>query len=220
MIPPQRNADFAAGMEHVLDVYQRPYDENFPVVCVDETPRQLIGQTRTPVPAAPGRPAREDYEYRRLGTCNVFMATEPLAGRRPTKVTERKTKTAWARFLRDIAERYPDATRITLVMDNLTPPRPGALYETFEPAEAKALRDRLEFVHTPKHGSWLNVAEVELNVMIRQCLNRRIDSIDVLHTEVAAWQAARDRITAKVNWQFTTDDARIKLKRLYPAFDG
>ena len=152
-------------------VYRRPYDANFPVVCMDETPRQLIGETRTPVPPAPGRAAREDYEYRRLGTCNVFMATEPLAGRRQTKVTERRTKTDWARFLRDIAAQYPGATRITLVMDNLNTHRPGALYETFEPAEAKALWDRFEFVHTPKHGSWLNVAEVELNVMIRQCLN-------------------------------------------------
>ena len=158
-------------------------------------PRQLIGETRTPVPAAPGREAREDYEYRRCGTCTVFMATEPLAGR------------------------YPDATRITLVMDNLNTHRSGALYETFEPARAKALWDRFEFVFTPKHGSWLNVAEVELNVMIRQCLNRRIDSIDTLRTEVTAWQAARDRIQAKVNWQFTTDDARVKLKRLYPIFD-
>ena len=219
VIPPQRNADFAAGMERVLDVYRRPYDADFPVVCMDETPRQLIGETRTPVPPAPGRPAREDYEYRRLGTCNVFMATEPLAGRRQTKVTERRTKTDWARFLRDIAAQYPDATRITLVMDNLNTHRPGALYETFEPAEAKALWDRFEFVHTPTHGSWLNVAEVELNVMIRQCLNRRIDSIDTLRAEVAAWQAARDRIQAKVDWQFTTDDARVKLKRLYPTFD-
>ena len=207
-------------MERVRDVYRRPYDANFPVLCMDETPRQSIGETRTPIPAAPGREAREDYEYRRCGTSTVLMATELSAGRRLTKVTERRTKTDWARFLDNIAERYPDATRIALVLDNLNTHRPGALYETFEPAEAKALRDRLEFVHTPKHGSWLNVAEVELNVMIRQCLNRRIDSIDVLHTEVAAWQAARDRITAKVNWQFTTDDARIKLKRLYPAFDG
>ena len=201
VIPPQRNADFAAGMERVLDVYRRPYAADFPVVCMDETPRQLIGETRTPVPPAPGRAAREDYEYRRLGTCNVFMATEPLAGRRQTKVTERRTKTDWARFLRDIAAQYPGATRITLVMDNLNTHRPGALYETFEPAEAKALWDRFEFVHTPKHGSWLNVAEVELNVMIRQCLNRRIDSIDTLRAEVAAWQAARDRIRAKVDWQ-------------------
>ena len=147
------------------------------------------------------------------------MAAEPMAGWRQTKVTECRTKTDWARFLRDIAAQYPGATRITLVMDNLNTHRPGALYEAFEPAEAKALWDRFEFVQTPKHGSWLNVAEVELHVMIRQFLNRRIDSIDALRAEVAAWQAARDRIQAKVDWQFTTDDAHIKLKRLYPTFD-
>ena len=146
--------------------------------------------------------------------CNVFMATEPLAGKRLTKVTERKTKIDWAHFLADIAAHYTHARKITLVMDNLSTHRPGALYEAFPPAQAKALWDRFEFVHTPKHGSWLNVAEVELNVMIRQCLNRRIDSIDVLRDEVAAWQASRDRLRAKVNWQFTTDDARVKLKRL------
>ncbi len=203
VIPPQRNADFVAGMERSarrLPASVRCGNSRW---CAwIETPRQLIGETRTPVPPAPGRAAREDYEYRRLGTCNVFMATEPLAGRRQTKVTERRTKTDWARFLRDIAAQYPDATQITLVMDNLNTHRPGALYETFEPAEAKALWDRFEFVHTPKHGSWLNVAEVELNVMIRQCLNRRIDSIDTLRAEVAAWQAARDRIQAKVDWQY------------------
>ena len=151
---------------------------------------------------------------------NVFMATEPLAGGRMTKVTERKTRIDWARFLDDIAARHADAERITLVMDNLNTHRPGALYEAFPPARAKALWDRFEFVHTPKHGSWLNVAEVELNVMIRQCLNRRIDSIDVLRREVDAWQHRRDRLEAKVNWQFTTDDARVKLKRLYPTLDA
>ena len=219
MIPPQGNADFAAAMEKVLDVYRRPYDAVFPVVCMDETPRQLISETREPVPAAAGQPAREDYEYRRRGSCNVFMATEPLAGRRMTKVTARRTKTDWAHFLNDIAERHPGAKRITLVMDNLNTHRPGALYAAFPPAEAKALWDRFEFVYTPKHGSWLNVAEVELNVMTRQCLNRRIDSLEILHDEVAAWQASRDRIQAKVNWQFTTDNARVKLKRLYPTLD-
>ena len=147
------------------------------------------------------------------------MATEPLAGKRMTRVTERKTKIDWAHFLADIAARYPDAKKITLVMDNLNTHRPGALYEAFPPAQAKALWERFEFLFTPKHGSWLNVAEVELNVMIRQCLNRRIDCIDILRNEVAAWQAARDRPRAKVNWQFTTDDARVKLKRLYPTFD-
>ncbi len=206
-------------MEKVLDVYRRPYDAAFPVVCMDETPRQLIGETRQPIAMAPGRSARDDDEYRRCGTCNVFMATEPLAGKRMTKVTKRKTKIDWAQFLADIASRYQDATTITLVMDNLNTHRPGALYEAYPPDEAKALWDRFEFVYTPKHGSWLNVAEVELNVMIRQCLNRRIDCIEVLRREVAAWQASRDRIQAKVDWQFTTDDARVKLKRLYPTFD-
>ena len=206
-------------MEKVLDVYRRPYDAAFPVVCMDETPRQLIGETRHPIPMAPARPAREDYEYRRCGTCNVFMATEPLAGKRMTKVTERKTKIDWAQFLADIAQRYQDATTITLVMDNLNTHRPGALYEAYPPDKAKALWDRFEFVYTPKHGSWLNVAEVELNVMIRQCLNRRIDCIETLRREVAAWQDSRDTIQAKVDWQFDTDDARVKLKRLYPTFD-
>ncbi len=206
-------------MEKVLDVYRRPYDAAFPVVCMDETPRQLIRETRVPVPMGPGWPARHDYEYLRCGTCNVFMATEPLAGKRMTKVTARRTKTDWAQFLADIAARYRDATRITLVMDNLNTHRPGALYEAYPPAQAKALWDRFEFVYTPKHGSWLNVAEVELNVMIRQCLNRRIDTVCVLAREVAAWQASRDRIHAKVDWQFTTQDARLKLKRLYPTHE-
>ncbi len=219
MIPPQGNADFAAAMEKVLDVYRRPYDAAFPVVCMDESPRQLIHETRVPIPERPGRPARRDYEYARCGTCNVFIAAEPLAGKRMTKVTERKTKIDWATFLADIAARYQDATRITLVMDNLSTHRPGALYEAYPPAQAKALWDRFAFVYTPKHGSWLNVAEVELNVMIRQCLNRRIDCIEVLRREVAVWQAARDRIRAKVDWQFTTDDARVKLKRLYTTLD-
>ena len=205
-------------MERVLDVYRRAYDAAFPVVCMDETPRQLIRETRLPIPGRPGRRARHDYEYARCGTCNVFMATEPLAGKRMTKVTQRKTKIDWAWFLADIAARYQDATRITLVMDNLSTHRPGALYEAFPPHQAKALWDRFEFVYTPKHGSWLNVAEIELNVLIRQCLNRRIDCIEVLRREVAVWQASRDRIQAKVDWQFTTDDARVRLNRLYPTY--
>ena len=216
MIPPQANSQFVAAMEQVLDVYRRPYDPAFPVVCMDETPRQLIGETRTPLPGAPGRPSREDYEYRRLGTGNVFMAAEPLAGKRLTEVTPHRAKTDWARFLKRIAARYPKAERTTLVMDNLNTHSAGALYETYEPDQAKALRDRFEFVYTPKHGSWLNVAEVELNVMIRQCLNRRIESMDLLAQEVEAWSAHRNRQEARVDWQFTTQDARIKLKRLYP----
>jgi hypothetical protein len=206
-------------MENVLDVYRRPFEASRPVVCMDETPRQLIGQTRQPIAVSPGQLAREDYEYERLGVCNVFMACEPLAGRRITKVTERKTKVDWAHFLQDIANQYPQAKRITLVMDNLNTHTPAALYETFPAERAKALWDRFEFVYTPKHGSWLNMAEIELNVLIGQCLNRRIDKIETMVAEVAAWQSLRDQLNAKVNWQFTVDNARIKLKRLYPTFD-
>lgn len=216
MIAPHANADFVAAMENVLDVYRRPYNTSFPVVCMDETPRQLIRETRVPLPARPGEPERHDYEYERCGVCNVFMACEPLAGKRMTKVTERKTKTDWAHFLQDIADRYARAKKITLVMDNLNTHTPGALYEILPPDRAKMLWDRFEFVYTPKHGSWLNMAEIELNVMIRQCLARRIDSIEVVQKEVMAWQNHRDQLNAKVNWRFTTKDARIKLKRLYP----
>jgi len=216
VIAPKSNGDFVAAMEKVLDVYKRPYNAAMPVVCMDETPRQLIRETRTPMPGRPGRAERHDYEYERCGVCNVFMACEPLAGKRMTKVTERKTKTDWARFLDDIAERYADAERITLVMDNLNTHGPGALYQTFPPDRAKALWDRFEFVYTPKHGSWLNVAEIELNVMIGQCLARRIPSMEELRAEVFAWQNHRDQLQARVDWQFTAADARVKLRRLYP----
>ncbi len=187
MIAPEASAEFVAGMEQVLDVYKRPRDPRRPVVCMDETPRQLIGQTRESIPAAPGQPAREDYEYRRLGTCNVFMACEPLAGRRMTQVTERRAKRDWALFVESIAARYAEAERITLIMDNLNTHTPAALYETFDPAKAKALWDRFEFIHTPKHGSWLNMAEIEINVMVRQCLSRRLPDIETVRSEVAAW---------------------------------
>ncbi len=216
MIPPKDNAAFVAAMERVLDVYRRPYDADHPVVCMDETPRQLIGETCIPIAAKPGQPARHDYEYRRNGTCNVFMATEPLAGRRLTKVTERRAKVDWAEFLNDIAQRYESARKITLVMDNLNTHQPGALYEVYPPERAKALWDRFEFVYTPKHGSWLNMAEIEINVMVNQCLNRRIETIGEVSREVSAWQAGRDRLQARIDWQFTTDDARVRLKRLYP----
>lgn len=203
-------------MEQVLDIYSLPYDAQHPVVCMDETPRQLIRETRQPIAAAPGRPQRHDYEYERCGVCNVFMASEPLAGRRLTKVTERRTKADWALFVQDIAASYPEAARITLVMDNLNTHTPAALYEAFAPEQAKALWDRFEFIYTPKHGSWLNMAEIEINVMVGQCLARRIDNIETVSSEVAAWQMRRDNLQAKVNWQFTNGDARIKLKRLYP----
>jgi len=207
-------------MERVLDVYRRPYDASRPVVCMDETPRQLIRETRTPLPPQPGQAERHDYEYERCGAYNVFMACEPLAGKRLAKATERKTRCDYAVFLADIAQRYPDAERITLVQDNLNTHGPGSLYETFAPPQAKALWDRFEFVYTPKHGSWLNVAEIEINVMIRQCLCRRIGSLDAVHQALAAWQKGRDQVQAKVDWQFTTEDARRKLKRLYPKVEG
>jgi hypothetical protein len=216
VIPPEQNADFVAAMEDVLDVYKRPYNQAFPVICMDETPRQLIQETRSPTRVAPGRPERHDYEYERCGVYNVFLAAEPLAGKRLTKVSERKTKLDWAGFVREIAEHYPDADRITLVMDNLNTHKAGSLYEAFCPEEAKRIRDRFEFVYTPKHGSWLNMAEIELNVLIRQCLNRRIGRLSEVETAVAAWQSHRDNLDAKIDWQFTTAKARTKLRRLYP----
>ena len=216
MIPPEQNGQFVADMEHVLDVYKRPYAQEYPVVCMDESPRQLIKETRTPLAATPGRLHRFDYEYARCGVYNIFMACEPLAGKRKVKVTERKTKSDWAHFVQQIAEHYKDAKKITLVMDNLNTHKAGSLYEEFAPPEAKKLWDRFEFVYTPKHGSWLNIAEIELNVLMGQCLNRRIENISEVASEVAAWQRRRDNRNATVNWQFTTDQARIKLKRLYP----
>lgn len=207
-------------MEMVLDVYRLPYDRRFPVVCMDESPRQLTDEVKIPIPGAPGRPARHDYEYKRNGVCNVFMANEPLAGKRMVKITERKTKQDWAEFIAEIADYYPDAEKITLVMDNLNTHGPGSFYETFPPQKAKQLWDRFEFVYTPKHGSWLNMAEIELNVLIRQCLNRRVPDIETMAAEVDAWQCHRNTQNAVINWQFTTKDARIKLKRLYPTLNA
>ena len=207
-------------MEMVLDVYKRPFDQKHPVVCMDESPKQLIAETKIPIAASPGHIAKYDYEYKRCGTCNIFMACEPLAGKRMVKITERKTKNDWAYFLENIAESYPDAEKITLVMDNLNTHTPGAFYETFEPDKAKSLWDKFEFIYTPKHGSWLNMAEIELNVLLGQCLNRRIDNIQKIKSEVAAWQNHRNNKDSKVNWRFTTDDARIKLSRLYPSIEA
>jgi hypothetical protein len=203
-------------MEIVLDVYKRPFDPRYPVICMDESPKQMIAETRVPIPAAPGQTAKYDYEYRRCGLCNIFLACEPLAGTRTVKVTERKTKLDWACFVEEIADQNECAEKITLVMDNLNTHKPGSLYEAFPPEKAKALWNRFEFVYTPKHGSWLNIAEIELNVLTGQCLNRRIDDIKVVRDEVAAWQKFRNNKNAKVNWQFTTEDARVKLLRLYP----
>lgn len=220
MIPPEQNGSFVANMEMVLDVYKRPFDPNHPVVCMDETPKQLIGEKQVPIPASPGQPAKYDYAYVRNGVCNIFMACEPLSGKRIVKITERKTKKDWSHFLEEIAAQYESVEKITLVMDNFKTHMPGSFYETFSPEKAKALWDRFEFVFTPKHGSWLNMAEIELNVLIRQCLNRRIDNIEEVRNEADAWQNYRNNRNAKVNWQFTTKDARIKLLRLYPTIDG
>ena len=203
-----------------MDVYKRPFDPLHPVVCMDESPKQLIAETRIPIPASPGQPTKHDYEYRRCGMCNVFIVCEPLAGKRMVKITERKTKRDWAFFLEDIANQNEGVEKITLVMDNLNTHVPGSLYETFQPDKAKAILDRFEFVYTPKHGSWLNMAEIELNVLTGQCLNRRIDDIEVVREEVTAWAKFRNNKNAKVNWQFTTEDARIKLSRLYPTLEG
>ena len=207
-------------MELVLDVYKRPYDARYPVVCMDESPKQLIAETKTPIPSKPGSSVRYDYEYRRCGVCNIFMACEPLIGKRMVKVTERKTKRDWAQFVDDISVLYPNAERITLVMDNLNTHSPGALYEAFSPEKAKSLWDRFDFVYTPKHGSWLNMAEIELNVLIGQSIGRRIDSIKEVRRHATAWQKHRNNKEARVNWQFTTEDARIKLSRLYSTLDS
>ena len=220
MIPPEHNGSFVANMERVLDVYKRPLDPLHPVVCMDESPKQLMGEVRPPVPASPGQPAKQDYEYRRVGVCNIFLACEPLVGKRLVTITERKTKRDWAIFLEQIASHYSNADKITLVMDNLNTHEPGALYEAFPPEKAKALWDRFEFVYTPKHGSWLNMAEIELNVLTGQCLDRRIDDIEVVRKEVNAWQRHRNSRQAKVNWQFTAKDARIILSRLYPTLES
>jgi hypothetical protein len=210
------SGDFVAHMEMVLDVYKRPYNSNFPVLCMDESPKQLIKQTRLPIKGKPGFQAKEDYEYARCGVVNIFMANEPLAGKRYVKVTERKTKTDWAMFIKELAKLYPLAEKIILVMDNLATHKPAALYETFPPDEAKRIWDRFEFVYTPKHGSWLNMAEIELNVLMGQCLKRRIENKDIVKQEVKAWEKNRNNKEASINWQFTNDKARIKLKKLYP----
>ena len=222
VIPPRADAEFVCAMEDVLEVYTQPYDPAYPVVCLDETSKQLVAETRTPLPAEPGQPARVDYEYERCGTANLFMTFEPLTGQRQVTVTERRTAVDFAHVVRDLLEvRYPHAERVVLVMDNLNTHTPAALYAAFEPAVARRLVERLEIHHTPKHGSWLNMAEIELSVLSRQCLDRRLPDAATLAREVTAWQQARNADPRPVNWHFTTADARIKLKRLYPSFqDG
>jgi hypothetical protein len=208
-------------MELVLDIYKMPYNEAFPVVCMDESPKQLIKETRLPEQRRPGCDAREDFEYERHGVANIFMVNEPLSGKRFVSVTATKTKKDWANLMKEIADkRYPNAQKIKLISDNLSTHKPAALYDTFKPEEAKRIWDRFEFIHTPKHGSWLNMAEIELNVLMRQCLKRRIDNIETMKEEVNAWQQHRNNKEATINWQFTNDKARVKLKRLYPTISG
>jgi hypothetical protein len=204
-------------MEDVVEVYHRPPDPARPVVCVDEAGKQLIGDFREPLPVRVGSPAKEDSEYVRHGTANLFMAFEPLSGRRLVEVTGRRTAPDFAHFLRRLLdEAYPAAEKLVLVTDNLNTHCAGSLYEAFAPGEARRLADRIEWHYTPKHGSWLNMAEIELSVLSRQCLDRRIPDRATLTAEVAAWQAARNAAAAKADWQFTTADARTKLRRLYP----
>jgi hypothetical protein len=217
-IPPKQDAAFVAAMEDVLEVYHRPYDPERPVVCLDEASRQLIGESRTPIPAAPGQPAREDYEYTRNGTANLFMISQPLIGSRYVEVTERRTAVDFAKVLRLISDDlHEDAEKIVLVMDNLNTHRLSSLYQAFEPAEARRLAERFEVHHTPKHGSWLNMAEIELSALSRQCLDQRFADQEALSKAVDAWVIERNERGVAVNWQFTTADARIKLKHLYPS---
>ena len=206
-------------MEDVLEVYARPYDRNFPVVCMDESSVQLIGEVHAPIAAAPGHSELKDDEYVRKGVASIFMEVEPLGGKRKVKITERRTRIDWAHFIKEmLEERYADAKKVVLVMDNLNTHNTASLYSAFPPEEARRLTERLEIHYTPKHGSWLDIAEIELSVLKRQCLAGRIDCIDKMRNEVAAWNTDRNNKQAKVDWQFRTNDARIKLKRLYPKF--
>jgi DDE superfamily endonuclease len=218
VIPPDANAAFVAGMEDVLEVYQRSHDPEYPVVCLDETSKQLVAETRVPIAAKPGQPARHDYEYKRNGTANLFMIFAPLEGWRHVEVTDRHTAVDYAQILKAISDKnFPKAKKIVLVQDNLNTHRPASLYEAFPAAEARRLVERFEWHYTPKHGSWLDMAESELSVLSGQCLDRRISDKPTLIEEVAAWEESRNKKHVKADWQFTTADARVKLKRLYPA---
>lgn len=217
-IPPEQNATFVAAMEDVLEVYSRPYNPARPVICMDEKPYQLLGEVRNPIPAEPGAVEKVDSEYKREGTCSIFIFTEPLAGWRYTEALERRTKIDWAHRVKWVLDRqYPDAEKVVLVMDNLNTHVISSFYEAFPPEEAFRLAQRLEIHYTPKHGSWLDIAEIELSALAAQCLGtRRIPSIELLNKELSAWETQRNADQKGVDWHFTTDDARTKLKRLYP----
>lgn len=220
-MPTGPSAEYVAAMEDVLEVYHRPHDPSRPLVCMDECSKQLIAEVRDPLPTRPGDVAKYDSEYERRGTANVFMAVEPLAGKRTVQVTDQRTRTDWALFIRFLLQTvYPEAAQLVLVMDNLNTHGIASLYEAFDPAAARALAVRLEIHYTPKHGSWLNMAETELSVLSRQCLDRRLESKALMTREVAAWEKERNQACTKIDWRFTTADARIKLKRLYPSYQA
>ena len=220
-IPPEQSAEFVCAMEDVLDTYQRSYDDNEALVCMDETSKQQVKETRVPRPSAPGVSATYDYEYERNGVSSLFMLFAPLEGWRRVEVRERRTKVDWAHVIKKLVdEDYADRDRIVLVMDNLNTHKLSSLYEAFEPSEARRIAERLEIHYTPKHGSWLNMAEIEIGVLSRQCLDRRIPNRDVLSRQVQAWQRRRNRDGVRVNWRFTTDNARIRLKSLYPSIQS
>jgi hypothetical protein len=216
-IPPEADAAFAAAMEDVLAVYQMPQDPRVPLICMDESSKQLIGEVQPPIGMAPGHGQIIDHEYVRNGVVSLFVEVEPLNGRRHVEVTAQRTRADFARFIKAMLdERHPGADKVRLVMDNLNTHNIASLYETFAPAEARRLAEKLETQHTPKHGSWLNIAQIELSVLSRQCLDRRIPSAEQLRKEIAAWESVRNNRNAPVNWRFTTEDARIKLKHIYP----
>jgi hypothetical protein len=216
-IPPKANGAFVAQMEEVLDLYEKPYASHHPLICMDETSKQLMGDAHLPLAPQPGQIARQDYEYERKGVCNLFIWFDPLRCQRHVQVTDQRTAVDWAHFMKDLAEaHYPDAEKMVVVLDNLNTHGPGSFYEAFPPAEAKRLAARFAFHYTPKHGSWLNMAEIELSALSRMCLDRRIPDKAVLIREVSAWERERNAKSVTVEWRFTTDDARIKLKKLYP----
>ena len=220
-IPPEQNAEFVCAMENVLETYKRPYNPKNPVVCMDETSKQLVAETRAPQAGGPGKPARYDYEYERSGTANVFMFTEPLVNWRKVKVTEQRRAVDWAHQMRQIIEtRYAEAELVTFVMDNLNTHTPASFYQAFEPAEARRLAEKIEIVYTPKHGSWLDVAEIELGILNRQCMSCRIGKMSTLKRKLSAWEKLRNESGGRVRWQFTTKKARVKLQRLYPQIEG
>ena len=219
-IPPQQDAEFVCCLEDVLMTYALPYDPRYPTVCMDEASKQLIGEVALPLPVRPGQPRCEDYEYERHGTSNQFVFCEPLRGWRHVTVTDRRTRKDWADAIRELVDvHYPHAQKIRLVMDNLNTHSGASLYERFPPDEARRILNKLEFHYTPKHASWLNMAEIEIGVMNRQCLNRRLDNAEYLRREVAAWEERRNAQQAKIHWTFTIATARVKLKKLYPSIE-